>query len=195
MPSIIAGIDEAGRGPLAGPVVAAACILPANTPIPSFIKDSKALEPKKREEAFLWIQAHCTVGIGLSPAHYIDQYGILAATERAMQRAVKMLALSKNPTYLLIDGRDKFWFDYPHSSIIKGDALEPCISAASIVAKVTRDHMMRKADKMYPGYGFMGHKGYGSEKHMEAIASLGLCPIHRRSFCANALAPCPSPLR
>jgi ribonuclease HII len=182
MLSITAGIDEAGRGPLAGPVVAAACILPPKTKIPSFIRDSKALEPREREEAFAWVQKHCTVGIGLSSASYIDQFGILAATERAMQQAVAMLAHTAKPTYLLVDGRDKFWFDYPHSSVIHGDALEPCISAASIIAKVSRDHMMRQMDLMFPGYGFAGHKGYGTEEHYEMIRKLGVCGIHRRSY-------------
>jgi len=182
MPSITAGIDEAGRGPLAGPVVAAACILPTGTTAPSFIRDSKALEANQREEAFAWVQEHCCVGIGLSSASFIDRFGILAATERAMQQAVSMLALAKRPTYLLVDGRDKFWFDYPHSSIIKGDTLEPCISAASIIAKVTRDHMMREADKAFPGYGFVRHKGYGSEEHYAMLRKLGMCAIHRKSF-------------
>lgn len=179
---VTAGIDEAGRGPLAGPVVAAACILPKRIKIPSFIRDSKALEPEEREEAFLWVQKHCTAGIGLSSASYIDKFGILAATERAMQQAVAMLACTTKPTYLLVDGRDKFWFDYPHSSVIHGDALEPCISAASIVAKVTRDHMMREADRKFPGYDFAGHKGYGTEEHYEMIKKLGVCGIHRRSY-------------
>jgi ribonuclease HII len=147
-----------------------------------FIRDSKALEPEQREEAFAWVQRHCTVGIGLSSASYIDRFGILAATERAMQQAVSMLACTTKPTYLLVDGRDKFWFDYPHSSVIHGDSLEPCISAASIIAKVSRDHMMRQMDLMFPGYGFAGHKGYGTEEHYEMIKKLGVCGIHRRSY-------------
>ena len=180
--SIIAGIDEAGRGPLAGPVVAAACILPQLKRYPRFICDSKALEAEEREEAYAWITKHCIIGVGLSGSRYVDEKGILAATERAMQQAVAMLACTRKPTYLLVDGRDKFWFDYPHSSIIDGDALEKCISAASIVAKVSRDHMMREMDVMFPGYGFAQHKGYGTEMHHAMIKKLGMCGIHRRSY-------------
>ena len=179
---ITAGIDEAGRGPLAGPVVAAACILPKLKRIPKFICDSKILTPEDREEAYQWIQRYCVSGVGLSGSRVVDNFGILAATERAMQQAVHMLAQSTKPTYLLVDGRDKFWLDYPHSSIIDGDALEPCISAASIVAKVTRDHMMRKAEEMFPGYGFAQHKGYGTEMHYAMLRKLGMCAIHRRSY-------------
>ena len=179
---ITAGIDEAGRGPLAGPVVAAACILPSLKRFPRFICDSKALEPEQREESYAWITKHCVIGVGLSGARYVDDKGILAATERAMQQAVAMLAYSVRPTYLLVDGRDKFWFDYPHSSMIDGDALEKCISAASIVAKVSRDHMMRQMDLQFPGYGFGQHKGYGTEMHYAMIRKLGMCGIHRRSY-------------
>jgi ribonuclease HII len=182
---ITAGIDEAGRGPLAGPVVAAACILPNLKRFPRFICDSKVLDEDEREEAYAWIKAHCIIGVGLSGSRYVDDKGILAATERAMQQAVAMLAYSVRPTYLLVDGRDKFWFDYPHSSIIDGDALEKCISAASIVAKVSRDHMMRQMDKQFPGYGFAQHKGYGTEMHYAMIKKLGMCGIHRRSFLKN----------
>lgn len=178
-------MDEAGRGPLAGPVVAAACILPARTKLPQFIQDSKILSPETREEAFAWVQEHCHVGMGFSSAAFIDAKGILPATERAMQQAVNMLAHSVKPTYLLVDGRDTFWFDYPHTSIIDGDALERCISAASIVAKVSRDHMMRQMDLMYPGYGFAQHKGYGTEMHYAMLQKSGPCAIHRRSFLKN----------
>src|SRR3989338_6190929 len=139
---VIAGIDEAGRGALAGPVVAAACILKANliprkTPFISWspvrterqqgfclIADSKKLSPEQREESLLWIKANCVFGVGMTPAADIDQIGILGATERAMQEAVHNLAKILKPTYLLVDGRDKFWFDYPHSSIIRGDRSE-----------------------------------------------------------------------
>jgi ribonuclease HII len=179
---LIAGIDEAGRGPLAGPVVAAACILPTHRRLPSFIRDSKQLAAEQREEAFAWIQRHCTVGLGLRPASFIDLYGILAATEAAMQAAVAMLARTQKPTYLLVDGRDNFWFDYPHSSIIRGDALEPCIAAASIAAKVARDRIMREAALLFPGYAFEVHKGYGTPKHFTALRLRGPCAIHRRSF-------------
>lgn len=178
----IAGIDEAGRGPLAGPVIAAACILPSRMRIPSMIRDSKVLHPRQREAALQWILRHCAVGIGLRGAAYIDARGILAATEAAMQDAVRMLALTRKPTALLVDGHDRFWFDYPHTSIIRGDVTEPCISAASIVAKVLRDHMMQEAHRRFPLYGFDRHKGYGTEEHRAMIARHGLCPLHRRSF-------------
>lgn len=180
--SIIAGIDEAGRGPLAGPVVAAACILPEKQNIPAFIRDSKKTTPEEREEAYHWICKHCAFGIGLSGASWIDEKGILSATERAMQAAVRMLALRVRPTYLLVDGRDHFWFDYPVTRITKGDDLEPCISAASIVAKVTRDRIMEREAERFPEYGFEAHKGYGTALHYDALKSRGPCVIHRQSF-------------
>lgn len=180
--SITAGIDEAGRGALAGPVTAGACILPESTPLPRFIRDSKVLSPDVREEAFAWIAAHCAYGVGIVEADFIDRFGILAATERAMQEAVALLAERLKPTYLLVDGRDKFWFDYPHSSIIDGDALEPCIAAASIVAKVTRDRLMVELARQFPQYGFDLHKGYGAPQHFTAIRIHGLTPLHRRTF-------------
>jgi len=181
--AVIAGIDEAGRGALAGPVVAGACILPSPLKhLPRFIRDSKVLSPEVREEAFVWIAGHCAYGVGIVDADFVDLYGILAATERAMQEAVTQLAKKMLPTYLLVDGRDKFWFDYPHSAIIDGDALEPCISAASIVAKVTRDRLMIDLSKRLPQYGFEAHKGYGAPQHFEAIRTHGITPLHRRTF-------------
>ena len=180
--AIIAGIDEAGRGALAGPVVAGACILPADTPLPRFIRDSKQLTPEIREEAFAWIAAHCTYGAGIVDATFIDRYGILPATEKAMQEAVAVVARTCRPTYLLVDGRDKFWFDYPHTAIIDGDNIEPCIAAASIVAKVTRDRLMVDLDRTFPGYGLAVHKGYGVPEHFAAIGKIGRCTIHRQSF-------------
>ncbi len=185
--AIIAGIDEAGRGPLAGPVVAGACIeIPALKQHP-LIRDSKQLTEEQREEAFAWIEKHCSFGFGVVGADVIDAVGILTATEQAMQEALTMLSERQRPTYLLIDGRDKFWFDIPHSSLIGGDALEPCISAASIVAKVTRDRLMKEEAKKYPLYGFDGHKGYGAPQHIEAIHTHGPCPIHRKTFLRNIL--------
>lgn len=180
--AIIAGIDEAGRGALAGPVVAGACVLPVGVAVPSFIIDSKLLTSATREEAFAWIATHCAYGVGVSEADVIDARGILEANEHAMQEAVVALSQYIQPTYLLIDGRDKFWFDIPHSSIIHGDVLEPCISAASIVAKVTRDRLMTMHHVSFPDYDFAIHKGYGTPAHFAAIAKNGICPLHRRSF-------------
>lgn len=185
--AIIAGIDEAGRGPLAGPVVAGACIeIPALKTHP-LIRDSKQLSEGQREEAFAWIIDHCDTGFGIVGADVVDAEGILVATERAMHAALAMLSRKAAPTYLLVDGRDKFWFDIPHSSLVDGDALEPCISAASIVAKVTRDRLMREEAKRFPPYGFDGHKGYASPAHIAAIRAHGPCPIHRRTFLRHIL--------
>lgn len=187
--TIIAGIDEAGRGPLAGPVVAGACIdIPLLKEHP-LIRDSKKLSEEQREEAFAWIEAHCQFGFGIVDASVIDAEGILTATERAMQEALAMLMKKKKPTYLLVDGRDKFWFDIPHSSIIGGDALEPCISAASIIAKVTRDRLMQQEAKRYPLYGFGEHKGYAAPLHIDMLKAHGPCPIHRLHFLRNILTP------
>ncbi|MDD5026605.1 MAG: ribonuclease HII [Candidatus Peribacteraceae bacterium] len=190
--SVIAGIDEAGRGALAGPVVAGACILP-KIRIPRFIRDSKQLTPEQREEAFAWIEAKAMYGWGLSEAQDIDTEGILTATERAMQRAVMMLEQTLRPTYLLIDGRDHFWFDYPHSSIIHGDVLEACIAAASIVAKVTRDRLMCRRARVFRPYGFEVHKGYGTEEHFCAIKRFGPCVLHRHTFLRNVIIHANSP--
>jgi len=183
---IIAGIDEAGRGSLAGPVVAAACVLQVQR-VPPFIRDSKQLSPDQREEAFGWIAAHCAYGIGIVEAREIDAFGILAATEKAMQKAVKELSDLVSPTYLLIDGRDKFWFDKPHSSIVRGDETEPCISAASIIAKVTRDRLMIEYHERFPRYGFDVHKGYGVPMHFETIRAHGPCMLHRTTFLKSIL--------
>lgn len=185
--AIIAGIDEAGRGPLAGPVVAAACIEIPELKKHPLIRDSKALSEAQREEAFTWIEDHCTYGFGIVHASYIDEHGILAATEHAMQQAHSLLSRKITPTYLLVDGRDKFWFDVSHTSIIDGDALEPSISAASIIAKVMRDRLMKEQDALFPLYGFAQHKGYGAPQHIEALQTHGPCPIHRRSFLTNIL--------
>lgn len=190
--SVIVGIDEAGRGPLAGPVVAGACVLSEALLKHPLIRDSKVLTPEEREEAFTWISDNCITGHGIVENTVIDAQGILAATELAMQQAVAMLAVRIRPTYLLIDGRDKFWFDYPHSSVIDGDAKEPCISAASIVAKVIRDRLMREYAKSYPRYGFEQHKGYGAPLHIEALQTWGMCPLHRKTFLTRIA--CGSPI-
>jgi ribonuclease HII len=177
---VIVGIDEAGRGPLAGPVVAAACMLQGS--LPCRIGDSKQMAVNERETACAILTAECPWGIGIVDADVIDRIGILEATQSAMQQAVAMLAERITPTYLLVDGRDKFWFDYPHSSIIRGDSLEPVIGAASIIAKVTRDRLMIEADATFPLYGFARHKGYGTPEHLDAIRQHGTCALHRRSF-------------
>ena len=176
----IAGIDEAGRGPLAGPVVAAAVILPHGLDIPG-LDDSKKLTPHKRESLITEINENAVaVGIGVSDHDLIDRINILQATLAAMIQAVSSLAIT--PDYLLIDGISKVHSTIPQKTIKKGDSLSASIAAASIVAKVTRDRMMEEFDRQYPGYGFAGHKGYGSTSHLEAIAKLGPCEIHRKSF-------------
>ncbi len=197
--AIIIGIDEAGRGPLAGPVTAAAVYLPC--PVLAHAKggwmiqgspdirlfDSKQLDTKERDTAYGWITANCPFGVSSVSAQKIDKIGILEATNKAMQEAVAMLAKTITPTYLLVDGRDAFWFDYPHSSLIKGDGLEPCIAAASIIAKVTRDRFMIEADQQFPLYGFAGHKGYGAPLHIEMIQAHGVTPLHRKTYLRNII--------
>ena len=187
--AVIVGIDEAGRGALAGPVVAGACLLHEGMLKNSFIRDSKQLLPEEREEAFAWIEANCTFGYGLSSAQEVDSLGILGATEKAMQEALAMLAKLVTPTYILVDGRDRFWFDYPHSSIIRGDESEPCISAASIIAKVTRDRMMVQYAQEFSQYGFAGHKGYGAPEHLGALQKHGPCSLHRKTFLTKIVSP------
>ena len=179
--TVIVGLDEAGRGALAGPVVAGACMLCPELSNKSFIQDSKKLTATIREEAYGWITRHCTWGVGIVEATVIDAEGILAATEQAMQKALEKIEKVITPTYLIIDGRDKFWFNYPHSSIIRGDESEVCISAASILAKVTRDRLMVKYAKNHP-YGFEEHKGYGTAEHFAKIRKHGVSKLHRKTF-------------
>jgi len=177
---LVAGIDEAGRGPLAGPVVAAAVILPAGLRIKG-VNDSKKLSPDTRERLFDAIMSQAlSVGIGMGSAELIDRINILQATRQAMLEAVSQLALQ--PDYILIDGISTINSPIPQKTIKKGDSLSLSIAAASIIAKVTRDRLMRELDKVHPGYGFSGHKGYGSALHMEAIRRLGPSPVHRLSF-------------
>lgn len=176
----IAGVDEAGRGPLAGPVVAAAVILPRNLAIPG-INDSKQLTPTVRDSLYEQIQAEAlAVGIGVSDSLTIDRINILQATLRAMEEAVRGLQVPAD--CLLVDGISATALPMPQKTIKKGDSLSLSIAAASIIAKVTRDRLMLEYDRQYPGYGFAGHKGYGSAAHMAAIASLGPSPIHRLTF-------------
>lgn len=178
--TIIAGVDEAGRGPLAGPVVAAAVILPDGQRIAG-VDDSKKLSESKRSLLFDVIMKQAlSVGVGLSDSQTIDRINILQATLRAMEAAVG--SLSPYPDYLLIDGISKTALQLQQKTVKKGDSLSLSIAAASIIAKVTRDRIMDAYDKEYPGYGFAGHKGYGSTTHMAAIAALGPTPIHRLTF-------------
>lgn len=178
--SYVAGIDEAGRGPLAGPVMAAAVILPAGVSIIG-VDDSKKLSPDKREKLFEIIMTQAlSVGVGIISPAEIDRINILQATRRAMLGAVQNLSL--HPDYLLIDGISTIDSVVPHKTIKKGDSLSLSIAAASIIAKVTRDRLMIEMDSEYPGYGFAGHKGYGSAAHLDAIRRLGPSPIHRLTF-------------
>lgn len=177
---LIAGIDEAGRGPLAGPVVAAAVILPAGVSIPG-VKDSKQLTHDARERLYLAVMEQAlAVGVGMADPSLIDRINILQATRHAMLEAVRNL--SPQPDYLLIDGISTIDSMLPQITIKKGDSLSLSISAASIIAKVTRDRLMAEMDIRHPGYGFAGHKGYGCAAHMEAIRLLGPCEAHRLTF-------------
>jgi ribonuclease HII len=176
----IAGVDEAGRGALAGPVVAAAVVFPRGVDIPG-IDDSKKLVPGKREELFEIIHDRAlAVGVGHGDHLLIDDINILQATLTAMKEAV--LQLSLPPDYLLIDGISKIPMSIHQMTIKKGDSASVSIAAASIIAKVTRDRLMVDFDRTYSGYGFAIHKGYGCAAHLAAIAKLGPCAIHRKTF-------------
>ena len=176
----IGGIDEVGRGPLAGPVVAACVILPKDCKL-LYINDSKQLSEKKREELYDRIlEEAVSVGIGVVSHEVIDEINILQATYRAMREAVDMMDVK--PDQILVDAVHIPGITIPQRGIIKGDAKSISIAAASIVAKVTRDRMMTEMDAIYPGYGFAGNKGYGSAEHIQAIREKGPCEIHRRSF-------------
>jgi ribonuclease HII len=178
--SHIAGVDEAGRGPLAGPVVAAAVILPGGYDLPG-LNDSKQLSPKKRDQLFPLIkQQAVAVGVGIADAALVDQLNILQATLRAMQLAVARLRQPAD--YLLIDGITPVPNGMPQLTLKQGDSRSASIAAASVVAKVVRDRMMLGYHRRYPDYGFDQHKGYGSLAHRQAIAAIGPCPIHRRTF-------------
>lgn len=181
----ICGIDEAGRGPLAGPVVAGAVVLPKDSRI-LYINDSKKLSEKKREELFDVIsQEAVSIGIGIISPERIDEINILQATYEAMREAINKLTVK--PDILLNDAVTIPNVTIPQVPIIKGDAKSLTIGAASIMAKVTRDRLMYKYDAAYPEYGFAKHKGYGTKQHTQAILEYGPCPIHRMSFLKNIL--------
>lgn len=181
----ICGIDEAGRGPLCGPVVAGAVVLPKDLRI-MYINDSKKLSEKRREELFDIIQKEAvSVGVGIVDAARIDEINILNATYEAMRQAVNNLSVK--PDILFNDAVTIPQLDIRQLPIIKGDAKSISIAAASIIAKVTRDRMMCEYDEMYPGYGFAKHKGYGTKQHIEALKELGMSPIHRKTFLKNIL--------
>lgn len=177
---LVAGVDEAGRGPLAGPVVAAAVILPEWDIIPG-VTDSKKIPEKKRERLFDEISRRAIgIGIGIVDHEVIDRINILQASILAMKKA--LAALTPIPQQLLVDGNFFKHEIFAVENIIKGDALSHTIGAASIIAKVTRDRLMYAFDEKYPVYGFAKHKGYGTRRHIDAIRQHGYCPIHRRTF-------------
>jgi len=177
---LVAGVDEVGRGPLAGPVVTAAVILDPDKPIEG-LADSKAMSEKKRERLFDEIREKALAwAIGRCEVEEIDELNILQATMVAMQRAVA--GLEPQPQHALIDGNRCPKLPCSAEAVVKGDSKVAAISAASIIAKVTRDREMVELDKQYPGYGLAGHKGYPTKSHIEALRTLGVTPIHRRSF-------------
>ena len=179
----VAGIDEAGRGPLAGPVVAAAVILPKDIFLP-FLNDSKKVTEKRRDVLFDEIkQEAIAYGIGIASNALIDEINILQATYEAMREAISKL--NKTPDILLVDAVHIPDINIKQVGIVKGDAKSVNIAAASILAKVTRDRLMLEYDKIYPEYGFASNKGYGTAKHIEALKAYGACDIHRRTFIGN----------
>ena len=177
---LICGVDEAGRGPLAGPVCAAAVILPKGLVIPG-LNDSKKLSDKRRRELFPIIQQEAvSFGIAFASQEEIDEINILQATFLAMRRAMEQL--NPQPEFALIDGNRETDFGIPVKTVVKGDSLSANIAAASVLAKVTRDDLMLELAKTYPQYGFDIHKGYGTQAHYAALRQFGPCPIHRKSF-------------
>lgn len=177
--SVICGIDEAGRGPLAGNVVAAAVILPEGF-LPEGLNDSKKVSPKKREKLYDIITENCIWAVGEASPAEIDEHNILGATMIAMNRAVE--GLSEKADFALIDGNCARGFKIPVKTVVSGDAKVPSIAAASIIAKVTRDRECIELDKKYPEYGFAKHKGYPTADHMAKVMEIGPCPEHRKSF-------------
>lgn len=182
--NLICGIDEAGRGPLAGPVVVAAAIMPRNSMIEG-VNDSKKVSEKKREKLYdLITDEAIAYGVGIIDQKEIDRINILNATKEGLTMAVK--ELNPKPDLIIVDALSKIDTEgIPYKSIIKGDAKCYSIACASIIAKVTRDRIMRQWDEVYPQYGFIKHKGYGTAAHIAAIKEYGLCPLHRLSFVKN----------
>jgi len=180
----ICGIDEAGRGPLAGPVVVASVIMPQDSMI-EWVNDSKKVSEKKREELYdKIIEEAISYGVGIIAPNEIDSINILNATKKALTMSLQELKVK--PELILVDALNNIdTLQIPYKSIIKGDTKVYSISAASIIAKVTRDRIMRQWDEIYPQYGFAGHKGYGTKAHIEAIHEYGVTPLHRRSFIKN----------
>ena len=176
----LAGVDEAGRGPLAGPVVAAAVIFRRPTVLLPGLNDSKQLTPESREILFIQIASQALVGIGVVSETIIDEINILQASRLAMRKAV--LSLSRTPSLLLIDGNIKLDLPLPQQSIVSGDSLSARIAAASIMAKVYRDHLMRRLDREFPDYGFAKHKGYPTPQHLKILQTKGPSSIHRKTF-------------
>ena len=177
---LICGVDEAGRGPLAGPVCAAAVILPKNIEIPG-LNDSKKLTDKRRRELFPVILENAVAyGIAFADHAEIDKINILQATYLAMERAINQLSVK--PELALIDGNRAKYFGVPVETVVHGDSLSASIAAASILAKVTRDDYMQRMARVYPMFGFDIHKGYGTKAHYEALTQYGPCPIHRKTF-------------
>ena len=180
---LVCGVDEAGRGPLCGPVVAAAVILNKDEMIEG-VNDSKKLSEKKRENLYDIISKKAlAVGVGISDVDIIEDINILNATKLAMKQAINNLKI--NPDFVLIDGNQMIDIDIDAQTVVSGDAKSESIAAASIIAKVTRDRLLKDYDKKYPEYGFAKHKGYGTKAHIEAIKKYGLTPIHRKSFCSK----------
>jgi ribonuclease HII len=186
--NVVAGVDEAGRGPLAGPVVAAAVVLPCKWLSSGFderlrgLNDSKQLSEQQREDYFAVLSSHPDIRFGIAAADVecIDRINILQATHRAMNEALGKLQPS--PQHALVDGPPVKTIRVTHTALVKGDSSSYSIAAASVLAKVTRDRLMLEMDRLYPGYGFAEHKGYGTPRHLAALTQLGPCAIHRRSF-------------
>ena len=180
--NLIGGVDEVGRGPLVGNVVTACCVLPKDFKLEG-LTDSKKLSEKKREEYYQYIINNCIAyAVGRCTPQEIDQYNILEATKIAMKRAIDDVKKQIDLEYVLIDGNMKFDLDLPYQSIVKGDAKSISIAAASVIAKVTRDHEMYELDKEYPMYGYANHKGYPTKKHIEAIEKYGIHDEYRKTY-------------